>query len=190
MVNKQYSTKYHFIFRFLLKIISLPFILKGGKIGKKSYISYGYDLFNIRLKGILIKDEVKIGRGAWIGIVGNNGQIIIGDNTNIGRNFTASSKKMISIGKNCLISYRVSIFDHDHVVNNPNVSPIKSGLSPSQPVIINDNCFIGANSFILKGVQLGQHCVVGANSVVTKSFPKNSIIAGNPAKLIKKIKSK
>ena len=56
-------------------------------------------------------------------------------------------------------------------------------------IIIGDNCFIGAHSFILKGVRLGEHCVVGANSVVTKSFPKFSIIAGNPAKLIKTIGS-
>lgn len=187
MANKQYNSKKNILIIFFLRITSLPFILKGGKLGIGSSISYGYDIFNIKLKGIIIKNNVMIGRGAWMGIVGEKGKILINDGTNIGRNFIASSKEEISIGKKCLLSYRVSIFDHDHTVDNPKISPMDGGISNAKPIIIEDNCFIGANSFILKGVHLGKHCVVGAGSVVTKSFPSNSVIAGNPAKLIKSI---
>ena len=91
----------------------------------------------------------------------------------------------VIIGK-CLISYNVSIIDHDHVLYEPNVSPLDSGLTEGDEIIIGDECFIGAHSFILKGVKLGNHCVVGANSVLTNSFLAYSVLSGNPAKLIRK----
>lgn len=59
---------------------------------------------------------------------------------------------------------------------------------PGEDVILGENCWVGMNSVILPGVILGPRTVVGAGSVVTKSFPEgNSIIAGNPAKLIRKL---
>jgi acetyltransferase-like isoleucine patch superfamily enzyme len=57
-----------------------------------------------------------------------------------------------------------------------------------RPIIIGDGCFIGSNSIILKGTNLGKNCVVGAGSVVYGSFPDNVIIAGNPAMIIKENK--
>lgn len=177
------------IYRLFLSIADIPFKLKGGIIGKNSYITPGYDFLNIRLKGIVIGQNVLIGRHAVIGIVQNGGKIIIGNGTNIGRFSNISSAKNITIGKKCLFSYNVSLLDHDHVLNKKGISPIDSGITPGKEIIIGDNCFIGAHSFILKGVKLGQQCVIGANSVVTESFPDYSIIAGNPAKLIKKIEN-
>ena len=57
----------------------------------------------------------------------------------------------------------------------------------SKSVLIGDNVFIGQNVTILKGVKIGDNVVIGNGAVVTKSFPDNVIIAGNPAKIIKKI---
>ena len=56
-----------------------------------------------------------------------------------------------------------------------------------KPIIIDEDCFIGANSIILKGTTLGKN-VVGAGSVVHGTFPDNLIIAGNPAKIVKENK--
>jgi maltose O-acetyltransferase len=57
-------------------------------------------------------------------------------------------------------------------------------------IIIEDGCFIGSHSYIRENVHLGKNCVVGANSVVTRSFPKNCVIAGNPARFVKKRNNK
>lgn len=166
--------------------ISIPLRLKGMQFGRGSAIGPGYDFAFVRVKGVVIGKRVAIGRKAWIQIAGDDlkASIRIDDGTNIGRGAVISAVKKISIGRKCLLSYDVSIFDHDHRFNRT-ISPMDNGITKGDSVIIGDNCFIGAHSFILKGVSLGNHCVVGANSVVTKSFPAYSIIAGNPAKLIK-----
>lgn len=178
------------IYKIFLFFIKIPFILKGGKIGKNSFISPGYDFFGVQLNGVYIKNNVLIGRNNTLNIAQKNGQIKINNGTNIARSCNISAAKKITIGKKCLISYNTSILDHDHVLDKKGISPIDSGITNGQEIIIGDNCFIGAHCFILKGVTLGKQCVVGANSVVNQSFPNYSIIAGNPAKLIKTIKSK
>lgn len=176
------------LYKILFFLTSIPFRLKGGKLGKGSYISPGYDFLFVNLKGVRIGKNCAIGKNAWIQLSNNNSNLEIGDGTNIGKNVTISSLKSIRIGKKCFLSYNVSLLDHDHLLINPKISPMDGYLTEEQEVIIGDDCFIGAHSFILKGVNLGKHCVVGANSVVTKSFPSYSIISGNAAKLLKNTK--
>lgn len=169
-------------------IISCPARIKGMKFGRGSFIGPGYDFLDVRLRGITLGDTVLIGRNAWLQTNPNfpESKITIGNGTHIGRNSSISAAKEIKIGSGCLFSFNVSILDHDHFFGY-NVSPVNDKLSKPKSITINDNCFVGAHSFILKGVELGHHCVVGANSVVTKSFPPYSIIAGNPAKLLKSL---
>lgn len=62
-----------------------------------------------------------------------------------------------------------------------------SDLVPSKPIVIGKNCFIGCNSIILKGTELGEGCVVGAGTVVSGKFEDNCVIAGNPAKVIRRL---
>ena len=173
--------------KIIAHLISLPARMKGVKFGRDSYLGPGYDL-DPKMEGVILGDDVMIGRSAWldISLKTRDGKIIIGDGTQIGRNVVMSACRKIAIGKKCLLSYHVSLIDHDHNFR-PNISPMDSGISEGREIIIGDSCFIGAHSFILKGVHLGQHCVVGANSVVLNSFPDNSVVSGNPAKLIKNL---
>lgn len=170
-------------------LISLPARFKGMKFGRASFIGPGYRIAP-QLSGIELGNNVVIGRNVWLDISRKTkgGRITIGDGTQIGRNAVLSACKNISIGKKCLISYSVTMVDHDHDVFDPEIAPMDAGITEGKEIFVEDECFIGAHSFILKGARLGRHCVVGANSVVTRSFPAYSVIAGSPAKLIKTLK--
>jgi len=172
--------------------ISIPFRLKCKKIGASFLIGPGYSFRGCNLQNIIIGNNVSIGSKAWIQTVPlpkyPKPLIIVGDNTNISRNVTISAARKISIGKNCLISYNVSILDHNHAFENVDLPPLLQGIDEPECIEIGDDCFLGAHSFILKGVVLGKHCIVGANSVVTSSFESFSVLAGAPARKIRSLK--
>lgn len=86
----------------------------------------------------------------------------------------------ITIGKNVFIGENVIIRDSD----DHNV--IRKGYINTKPIIIRDHVWIGMKSIILKGVTIGQNSIVAAGSVVTKDVPDNVIVAGVPAKIIRK----
>jgi lipopolysaccharide O-acetyltransferase len=113
----------------------------------------------------------------------HDGTLIIGDHVEFNDQCQISCAHKLTIGSRVLVASKVFISDHDHNYRCTG-SPNDWGLI-SQEVSIGDDCWIGNNVSILKGVKLGSRCIVGSGSVVTKSFPNNSIIAGVPAKLIK-----
>jgi acetyltransferase-like isoleucine patch superfamily enzyme len=86
----------------------------------------------------------------------------------------------IEIGDNTIFASHVKFISANH-----NTSDISSH-NHSNPIIIGSRCWIGTGSVILPGVSIGDNTIVGANSVVTKSFGSNLIIAGNPAKILRK----
>jgi len=91
-------------------------------------------------------------------------------------------KGKIIIGKELHLAPNCGIITTNHNIYNPNKHV------DGKNIMIGDNCWIGMNSIILPGVELGNHTVVGAGSVVTRSFPLGYVvIAGNPAKIIKEL---
>ncbi|WP_352929524.1 acyltransferase [Mesorhizobium sp. M1088] len=91
---------------------------------------------------------------------------------------------MLTIGRNCLIAPRVSIFASNHQYRDRNVDIRNQGTFSKGGIKIADDVWIGTGAIILDGVQIGEGCVVGAGSVVTKSLPDYAIVAGNPATII------
>lgn len=114
-----------------------------------------------------------------------NPRVVIADNVYIGGFTQIHCASKIEIEDGCVLSEYCYISDISHGLD-PNSGPIMKQPLITNDVLIKKNTFVGYGCHILPGVVLGEHCVVGSNSVVTKSFSDYSMIAGSPAKLIKK----
>lgn len=118
-------------------------------------------------------------------------RLIIGGNCKIGDYVHIVSNENVIIGNDCLIASKVFITDtsHGEYVNDKRSSPdIKPDSRPlkTNKVFIGDRVWIGENVVILPGVEIGSGSIIGANAVVNKNVEKNTIVAGIPAKTIKK----
>ena len=109
------------------------------------------------------------------------GEVAVGKNTWIGPFTILDGSGGLKIGSNCSISTGVQIYSHDTIS-----WATSGGEKPYEyaPVVIEDNCYIGPNSIIQKGITIKKGTIVGANSFVNEDFSEGSKIAGNPAKLI------
>ncbi len=111
--------------------------------------------------------------------------IVIGNNTRIHAS-CIHAKSKVSIGNNCLIAGNCQIIDssgHELLLENPS-QRIYSVSKPNE-IIIEDNVWIGMNSIILPGVTIGEGAVIAAGSIVTKDVPTQTLVGGNPAKILK-----
>lgn len=113
-------------------------------------------------------------------------EIILGDKTTIEEAHIAVTEpgRKIEIGEDCMLSHGVSVRSGDsHSIIDMETN---QRINYAKNVFIGNHCWIGANATILKGVTILDGAIVGAGSIVTKDFPSNCIVAGNPARVIKK----
>ena len=185
--------------------IKLFLNLQGIEHGKHLTIK-GYPLiFRKKNSKLKIGENVTIKSSFLSNLVGLYSRTIIvtrapGDEIEIGDNVgisgaTIYARKKISIGENTCIGGNCKILDNDfHPIEAEARNKLlrdenggDSDLVPSREITIGKNCFIGCNSIILKGTVLGDGCVVGAGAVVCGKFEDNCVIAGNPARVIKRL---
>ena len=171
-------------------------------LSKQRNIQISYGAHVVRRK-ILRNENLKhsaltIGNKSWVdcSIVFEKigASISIGDNTFIS-GVTVSCANRIIVGNNVQIAWGVVIVDHNsHSLNyldRRNDLPDRYSHQKNwnnvaiSEVVISDDAWIGLNSIILKGVRIGRGAIVGAGSVVTKNVPDMTIVAGNPARVIK-----
>ena len=112
------------------------------------------------------------------------GDVIIGDHTRVGLHNTIIGPVTIGSHVNLAQGITVTALNHNFVDSEKRID--EQGVSTT-PVVIEDDVWIGANAVVLPGVKIGNHSVVAAGAVVTKDVPPHSIVAGVPAKIIKKI---
>ena len=118
----------------------------------------------------------------------DSAKISIGSHCSIGAYCHISAHNGITIGDNVLIGKWVSIVDNDHGKTDREtleLPPLNRELVSKGPIVIGNNVWIGDKVTILSGVTIGSHAVIAANAVVTKDVPEYSVVAGNPAKVIK-----
>jgi acetyltransferase-like isoleucine patch superfamily enzyme len=132
---------------------------------------------------------VKLGRWSWIGhgtkIRAHEGTVEIGAKTVLGQECTISSFQHVAIGRECILADRVMLIDFDHGVVEVE-RPIRLQGIYKRDVAVGNNCWIGYGACILRGVTVGDNCIVGSNSVVTKDVPDDTVVAGMPAKALRR----
>jgi len=151
-----------------------------------------------------IKDSIVVGAHTHVrghlSTFGHGGHLVIGSYCYIGEYSKVWSAGKLTIGDRVLIAHNVSIFDSNTHPMNANerhlqfVDIITKGHPAEinlheEPVVIEDDVWIGCNSVVLKGVTIGRGAVVGAGSVVTKNVPPYVVVGGNPARVVRELTS-
>nr|AHB32465.2 Atr6 [Acinetobacter baumannii]AOX98974.1 Atr6 [Acinetobacter baumannii]ASY01643.1 Atr6 [Acinetobacter baumannii]QEA72108.1 Atr6 [Acinetobacter baumannii] len=162
-------------------ILYAPFF---GKIGFPSYIGKPIDI--VGSKNIFIGKRVRVYPNLRIEVHGENSKVLIEDNVGIAQNVHITSGGVLKIGKGSTILANVFITNIDHNYKKVGI-PILEQEHIIKDTSIGENCFIGIGAAIQAGTILGKQCIVGTNSVVRGIFPDYCVIAGNPAKVIKKL---
>jgi acetyltransferase-like isoleucine patch superfamily enzyme len=129
-----------------------------------------------------IGDRAEIGSNTLIVATTAAAVVEIESNTFIASHCTIAARDRVYIGPETMIAEMVTIRDHDH---DPDYPP-KSGRTISAPIIVGARVWIGTKATLVRGVTVGDDAVVGANAVVTADVEPSTIVAGVPAKLIRR----
>ena len=154
------------------RLVRLPFYLRGGK----ARLRYGRGL--------------TVGYGCRLDLAGEGIVLEVGDNCKMNDRVHIVAHESVRIGDNVLMASNIFITDTSHGsftegASAPDVAPDDRPLV-TKPTRIGDNVWIGEGVCIMPGVEVGDGCTIGANSVVTKSVPANTVVAGAPARAIRR----
>ena len=153
---------------------------------------------------VCISDDVKLGKDVKLSKFINLYGCCVGDNTKIGA--FVEIQKNAFIGKNCKISSHTFICEgvtiEDNVFIGHNVAFINDSFPRAtakdgklqteadwkvEPTLVKKGASIGSGTTILPNIVIGENAIIGAGSVVTKNVPPDTIVAGNPAKILRKV---
>lgn len=117
-------------------------------------------------KGVTFATDIKLGNGSGIGA-------------------KCSIPTGVSIGENVMMGIDILMFTNEHRHDDITVPMGAQGRTPVEPIVIEDDVWIGSRSLIMKGVHIGHGAIIAAGSVVTKDVPAYEIWGGNPACFLK-----
>lgn len=185
------------IYRLLCSIwMKISLFLRGVECGK------GIKCYGLPVVIRIVNSRIKIGKNCsfrsdfssnLVGInrkcivttLRRNAEVLIGDDSGFSGTVIAAAGS-IRIGSHVLCGANTTITDYDWHGIDPDK---RNKAADPNPVVIEDNVWLGLNSVVLKGVTIGKNSVIGANSVVTKDIPENVIAAGNPCRVIRELKA-
>lgn len=163
--------------RLWIKWFVNPFIHQKGRgacIRKRTRLDVvPWNKFNLGAQST-IEDFSAINNGV--------GDVIIGERTRIGLSNTIIGP--VKVGNDVRLAQNVVLSGLNHNYDKID-SPIHAQGVSTKPIIIEDESWIGANVVVVPGVTIGKHSIVAAGSVVTKNVPEYSVVAGNPARILK-----
>jgi len=184
---KQYPALKHLVFNFIMHPVKtrpqwwiriFQFAYLKTKKGSVIYRSVRKDL--VPFKRFILGNHSVVEDFSCL----NNavGDLIIGNNSRIGLGNTIIGP--VQIGSNVNLAQNVTISGLNHNYLDVNRTIDSQGVS-TLPIFIEDDVWVGANSVILAGISIGKHSIIAAGSVVNRSVPPFTVVAGNPAKIIK-----
>lgn len=160
--------------RGFLRFVQFKIIaLKRCKFGRFTRIFKNVRITVAKKGSLFIGNQVKIDEGAIVCSYGN-GTLSLSDNVAIGRNNLLICHQEIAIGEGTILAPNVMIYDHDHIFSPEH--GVERKQYKTAPVVIGKNCWIGANTVILRGTTIGDNCVIAAGSVIKGTFEEGSLI--------------
>lgn len=169
-----------FVRRSRSKFNTIYAILSFKSVGKRCSVGAGFYTSHPWL--ITFSDEVSVQEYVTFSSEFSDGVAKIGHGVQINSNVKVDHSGGISIGNNTLISEGVVIYTHDHGLD-PRSRPTKI------PKHVGDDCWIGAGAYILHGcANIGRGSIIASCAVVTKDVPEYTVVAGNPARVIKNLR--
>ncbi len=186
----------------LLRKIMYPWLL--GAVGRNVVFGQGVVLRHprkIRLADDVAVDDlvlldakgtgnhgIDIGHGVFLGrgtiLCCKDGDIVLGDHTNLGFHCEVFSGSRVTVGRHGLFAAYVYLVGGGHEFERADVAVIEQARS-SKGITLGDNVWLGTGAKVLDGVRLGSNVVVGANGVVTSDLPDGAVAAGVPARILR-----
>jgi acetyltransferase-like isoleucine patch superfamily enzyme len=187
----------------LLRRISYPWLL--GRVGRGVVFGQGVvlrhpakiaigdgavidDLVVLDAKGtanhgIVLGAGVFLGRGTILSC--KDGDIVLGDHTNVGFHSEIFSGSSVTVGRHGLFAAYTYLVGGGHEFERA-ASPVLDQERVSAGIVLGDDVWLGAGAKVLDGVRIGNHVVVGAGAVVTEDLPDGAVAAGVPARVLRR----
>lgn len=140
----------------------------------------------------LEQDRLRIGAGTllepgvWITAPGA-ARVHIGAGVFLNMGVMIAAEQLVEIGDHCMLANGCFVTDSSHRYEDPERPITWQGFQSKGPTRIGANCWLGANVVVTSGVSIGERSVIGANSVVTRDVEPFTVVAGVPAKAIRKV---